>query len=624
MKTVSGSRIRSLEVMANRLRRHSLVATSEAGSGHPTSCFSCAEIMSVLFFECLHFEVNNPGNRSNDRFILSKGHAAPILWAAWAEAGAFPVDKLTTLRRFESDIEGHPTPANPWVDIATGSLGQGLSAGVGMALASKLDGIDNRTYVLLGDGEMAEGSVSEAMALARYYRLSNLTAIIDINRLGQSGATMHGHNVDAYAEKFEAAGWLVETVNGHNIEELITAFDRATTGQELPVAILARTFKGMGVSNLSNKYDKHGKALKAEDIEAALKEIGENLDLDEELAVKVPRNNGTALKRLDQFDKELETKKIRAPEYELNQMVATREAYGTGISKLGSAFNRVVALDADVKNSTHAEQFEKDHPDRFIECFIAEQNMVGMAIGLSAMGKIPFVSSFACFLSRAYDFIRMAGISRSNIKLCGSHAGVSIGEDGPSQMGLEDIAMMRAIPESQVFYPSDAVSTERVLELAARSAGIAYIRTSRGKTPVIYTNDEKFESGGSKILKQSTQDQITIIGAGVTLHEALKAYEKLKMDGISARVIDLYCVKPLDIKTLHEAARQTGRIITVEDHYPEGGIGEAVIMALANQAVKFKQLAVRGVPKSGDGNLLLKVFKIDAGSIVESAKELLG
>jgi len=623
MTSSSGTPFRSLEIMANRLRRHSLLATSEAGSGHPTSCFSCAEIMSVLFFAHLRFDVKNPASRKNDRFILSKGHAAPILWAAWAEAGAFTTEELTTLRKFNSKIEGHPTPLNPYVDVATGSLGQGLSAGAGMALASKIDGIDNHTYVLIGDGEMAEGAISEAMALARYYRLSNLTAIVDINRLGQSGVTMYGHNIDAYAERFQAEDWLVETVNGHDVEELDNALHRAHETSERPVAILARTFKGKGVSTLSDQENKHGKPLNNVDIEQALKEIGDNLELEEILELKKPRNNISAIKRLNELDEEHGKRKVAPPEYSRGEKVATRQAYGTGLTKIGTAYPRVLALDGDVKNSTYAEIFEKEHPQRFIECFIAEQNMVGMATGLSALGKIPFVSTFACFFSRAYDFIRMAGISQSNIKLCGSHAGVSIGEDGPSQMGLEDIAMMRAIPHSTVLYPSDAVSTERLVELATQKIGLCYIRTTRSKTNVIYSDNEEFHIGGSKTVKTSNKDQLTIVGAGITLHEAIKAHEILKEEGIYARVIDLYSVKPLDVDSLRRAASETGHIITVEDHYPEGGIGEAVLMALANQPCRFKQLAVNGIPKSGDGNLLLKHFEINAGSIVKTAKQLL-
>ncbi len=601
--------------MANRLRRHSLIATAEAGSGHPTSCMSCAELVSTVFFKYLRFDVPNPKNRNNDRFILSKGHAAPVLWAAWAEAGAFPVEKLTTLRRIDSNLEGHPTPRNPWIDVATGSLGQGLSMGVGMALASKLDQLGNRIFVLLGDGEAAEGSVWEAAELAGYYKLDNLIGLLDVNRLGQSQATMNGHDLSAYEQRFRAFGWETWQVDGHNVEEVVAALDEARTVKGRPAILIARTLKGKGVSFLEDTNGWHGKPAAEEDLQKALAEIGEDLELREKLEVAAPASRSVAEKT---------GQSPAPPEYSSSDQVATRQAYGSSLRKLGAANPSVVALDGDTKNSTYSEKFLQAHPERFFECFIAEQNMVGTAVGLSALGKIPFASTFACFLTRAFDQIRMAALSQANLKLCGSHAGVSIGEDGPSQMGLEDLAMMRAVNGSTVFYPSDAVSCERLVSLAAETPGIVYIRTTRPKTQVLYSNDEPFKVGGSKVVKSSGQDKATIVGAGITLHEALKAAEQLQGRGIAVRVIDLYCVKPVDEETLRAAARETGVVITVEDHYPEGGLGEAVQSALTGESCKVHKLAVTGVPRSGPSEELLHRHGISAGRIVEAATRLVG
>ena len=553
----------------------------------------------------------------NDRFILSKGHAAPILWAAWAEAGAFPVEKLSTLRNSDSDLEGHPTPRNPWVDVATGSLGQGLSAGVGMALACKMNQLDNHIFVLMGDGEAAEGAVWEAAGLASHYKLNNLVAILDVNRLGQSQATMYGHDLLNYQQRFRSLGWQTQVIDGHNIEEIIDALDRATSADTQPAAIIARTVKGKGVSFLEDKEGWHGKPVApGKDLTRALGEIGDNLKLEQPLHLSPPQGDPSRIV------KAVPQQEMPPPSYAAGEVVATRQAYGNALKKLGTCDPTVVALDGDTKNSTYSEYFLKAYPDRFVECFIAEQNMVGVAVGLGALGKIPFASTFACFMTRAYDLIRMASISQANLKLCGSHAGVSIGEDGPSQMGLEDLAMMRAIQGSAVLYPSDAVSGERLVELAAQTPGIVYIRTSRPKTAVLYPSDETFELGGSKVLRSSQNDGATIVAAGVTLHEALKSYEDLKREGLTVRIIDLYSVKPLDIPTLQKAARETGVVITVEDHYPEGGLGDAVMSALANENCRFRKLAVTGLPRSGKSAELMDMFGISARNITRAVREL--
>ncbi len=616
------SHLKTHQTIANRLRSHSLTSTSEAGSGHPSSCFSCAELISTLFFHFLRYQVEKPENPFNDRFVLSKGHAAPILWGAWAEAGAFPTDKLKTLRQIDSDLEGHPTPRNRWVETATGSLGQGLSIAVGMALAARLKNTGNRIFVLMGDGESAEGSVWEAAALASHYNLDNLIAVWDINRLGQSQATMYQHDLQVYQQRLAAFGWHTQIVDGHDVSEIVSSLEACTAVRGQPAAIIAHTLKGKGVSFMEDQDGWHGKPVPAgEQMEQALQEIGDSLELEVELRVHPPEKKGSASAR--SLPNQTAEFSVEPPDYEADQQVATRQAYGTSLAKLGAANPAVVALDGDTKNSTYSQDFLKQHPERFFECFIAEQNMVGVAAGLSASGMIPFASTFACFLTRAYDQIRMAAISQANLKLCGSHAGVSIGEDGPSQMGLEDLAMMRAIAGSTVLYPSDAVCAERLVALAAQTQGIVYIRTSRPKTPILYSEEEEFAIGGSKVVKGSGEDQATIVAAGITLHEALKAYEELLQDNLKVRIIDLYSIKPLDETTLRKAARETGTIITVEDHYPEGGLGDAVASALAGEPCKFRKLAVTGLPRSGPSAQLLDAFGINAANIVKAVKERL-
>jgi len=614
--------VEALKAKAQLLRIHSVRATTQAGSGHPTTCLSAADIVATLFFHAFRYDVPNPENRLNDRFVLSKGHAAPLLYAAWAEAGAIPVEHLMTLRRIDSELEGHPTPRFKWAEVATGSLGQGLSIAAGMALAAKMDGLPSRVYALLGDGEVAEGSVWEAVAFASFYRLDNLTAIVDVNRLGQSGPTMVQHNLETYARRFEAFGWQPIIVDGHDFGQLLDAFDRAKTVKGKPTVLLARTLKGKGVSFLEDKEGWHGRPLPKDLAEKALAELAltdEQMELARLLKVKPPANGAPELPILpDDWHT-----RIEFPRYELGQQVATREAYGDGLVAIGKVNPLVVALDGDVKNSTFSEKFLAAFPERFVECFIAEQNMVGVAVGLATQGKIPFVSSFACFLMRAYDFIRMAGIGTTNIKLCGSHAGVSIGEDGPSQMGLEDLAAMRAIPRSIVLYPCDAVSTVKLVAEMAKSRGIAYLRTTRPKTTVIYRNEEEFPVGGCKVLFQSADDVATVVAAGITVHEALKAYEVLATQGIKIRVIDLYSVKPLDEATLVRCGLETNRLlITVEDHYPEGGIGEAVASAVCKEGIRVHKLAVHDIPRSGKPEELMEMFGISANAIVQGVKRL--
>jgi len=613
-------KISVLQQIANRLRSHCLRATTAAGSGHPTSCLSAAELVATLFFYVMRYDPKRPSYPGNDRFVLSKGHAAPILYAAWAEAGLLPTERLLELRKFGSELEGHPTPRFPGAPVATGALGQGLSMAVGMALAAKyLEHAPYRTYALLGDGECAEGAVWEAAAFAAHYKLDNLLAVVDVNRLGQSQPTMYQHDTGAYARRFAACGWQTFEVNGHDLAQILDAFDAAAQVKGRPVAIIARTTKGKGVSFLEDKEGWHGKPVPAADLEKALAEIPLDANLAPTTEI-VPPEPPPRLPEVVPTPAPVEE-----PNYQLGQKVATREAYGAALTKLGTANPCVVALDADVKNSTFAELFAKAHPERFFECFIAEQNMLGVAVGLATTGKIPFISSFAAFHTRAFDFIRMAAISRANLKILGTHAGVSIGEDGASQMGLEDLAMMRAIPGAVVLYPCDAVSMERLVVKAAEHAGIVYLRATRPKTAVIYANSEKFPIGGAKLLRQSANDAATVVAAGVTVYEALTAYEELRKQGIAIRVIDAYSVKPMARETLLEAARATrNTLIVVEDHYSDGGLGDAVLSALASEAVRVIKLAVPDVPLSGKPEELIAAAGISARHIVATVRRLIG
>jgi len=612
--------IPALQNIATRLRIDSVKSTSAAGSGHPTSCCSAADLIAALFFAEMRLDPADPRNPVSDRFVLSKGHAAPILYSAWAEAGAFNRDELLQLREIGSDLEGHPTPRLPFVDVATGSLGQGICAAVGLALNARRIGSDYRTYVMLGDGESAEGSVWEAADVASFDKLDNLCGITDVNALGQSRPTMFEHDMDQFARRWRAFGWHTIVIDGHDMGAILDAYNeaRATTGQ--PTMILARTIKGKGISFVEGLNGWHGKPFKkGEEEDRALAELERQFVRQPDgvdLAKSIARPQGTAPAAVS-------PKPVAPPAYKLGDQVATREAFGSAIAKLGEADPRVVALDADVKNSTFSEKFEKALPGRFYENFIAEQIMIGASMGLAARGAIPFPSTFACFLERAADFVRMAAISNVNIKMAGSHAGVSICEDGPSQMALEDLAMCRAQPNVAVLYPADAVSTERLVTLMAYHPGPAYMRTSRPKTPVIYGNDETFAIGGLKVVRESSNDVATVIGAGVTLFEALKAYDQLKAAGTPVRVIDLYSVAPVDRDALIRAAKATGgHLVTVEDHYAAGGIGDAVAEAVAGAGFTVHRLAVREIPRSGKPEQLLDRYGISAKHIVDAVRSV--
>lgn len=603
--------MKNLAEIARLLRYYILAATTQAGSGHPTTCLSSVELMTgLLFGGFFRFDSDNPDNPNNDRLIFSKGHAAPLLYSLWTVAGKLSETELLTLRKFGSSLEGHPTKSFPYAEAATGSLGQGLSIGAGMAINGKyIDRLPYKVFVLLGDSEMAEGSVWEAIQLAAYYKLNNLIGIIDVNRLGQRGETMYGHDLEAYSKRISSFGWKTICIDGHNFDEIFKAYEEAINS-DIPAMIIAKTIKGKGISFLEDREGKHGVALTEDEFKEALKELGEIK------RITVSVNKPEMLQPLSESVTIKEVNKT----YSIGEMVATRRAYGEAVAKIFPEFPDIVVLDAEVCNSTYAEIFKKHYPDRFFECFIAEQNMVGMAVGLSLRGQIPFVSTFAAFLTRTFDHIRMAQYSDANVKFMGSHAGVSIGQDGPSQMGLEDISMMRSILNSVVLYPSDAVATEKLVREAARYQGIVYIRTTRSATPVIYSYDEEFPIGGAKVLRYSDDDWFSVIGAGITLYEALKAYVELKKQGIFIRVIDLYSVKPIAREILKKALNETKALITVEDHYPSGGIGEAVMAELGSDRVY--SLACRKVPKSGRPEELLDYEEISAKAIVGKVLEL--
>jgi transketolase len=616
LSDMTSTSIPALQNAATRLRIDSIRSTTASASGHPTTCMSAAEIVATLFFSEMRFDAKDPQNPHSDRFVLSKGHAAPILYAAWAEAGLFPREDLLKLREIDSDLEGHPTPRLSFVDVATGSLGQGICAAVGTALNARRIGSDYRTYVLLGDGEMAEGSVWEAANAGIHHGLDNLCLIIDVNGLGQSRATQFGHNTKAIAQRWQAFGWHTLEVDGHSVEALLEAYAKARKATGVPTVIVAQTLKGKGVSFIEGQDNWHGKALKADEAEKAIAE------LEQQIVAEAPEAQVRALDTQGRpAANPADYSKMPVPGYAMGDMIATREAWGTALAALGGVDPRVVALDADVKNSTYSDRFEKAFPDRFFQFFIAEQAMVGAAMGLAARGAIPFPSTFACFLTRAADFIRMAGISQLGVKFAGSHAGISIGEDGPSQMALEDLAMMRGVPDCAVLYPCDGVSTERLVVEMAQRPGMAYMRTSRPKTPVIYGPDEKFPIGGSKVLRQSEKDVATVIGAGITVVEAIKAYDALQKEGIAIRVIDLYSLQPIDSKTLIDAATATGGVvITVEDHYPAGGIGDAVSEAVAPAGFAVRRLAVREIPRSGQPGELLDRYGISSTHIIDAVR----
>lgn len=613
----SASTVASIQEKARRLSILSMMSTTAAGSGHPTSCMSAAELVAGTFFYAMKFDPKHPDAKDSDRFVLSKGHAAPLLYSALAEAGVFPDSRVMTLRQFSSELEGHPTPRIPGVDAATGSLGQGLSVGAGLAIAARLDKTPSRIYVLLGDGEMAEGQVWEAAAFAGHYKLDNVTVLADVNALGQSEPTMYQHDMETYRRKFESEGFATEVIDGHDVAAILAALDRARATKGKPQAIVARTIKGHGFGEVAGKEGWHGKPFPKDMLARAIQERGGPID--------VPPDPGKSYARTS-LPKPPDFPAPPPPDYDPAKPVATREAYGFALKRLGGVNPEVVAISGDVKNSTFSEIFGDAYKDRFYQGYIAEQNLVSAGVGLAARGKVPFLDTFACFLSRAYDNVRMAAISRSNINLCGSHCGVSIGEDGPSQMALEDLAMFRAVHGSAVFYPSDAMSAERLTETMARRAGINYLRTSRPKTPILYSKDEQFPVPGFKVPRHSASDKVTVIGAGITVHEALKAADQLKSQGTAIRVIDLYCVKPIDGKALaSEIAATGGKLITVEDHWAEGGIGEAVLSALAQAGAapsKYRMLAVRDMPHSGKPEELVDAFGISARHIVEAVRAL--
>ncbi len=602
---------KELRELANLMRRDVLKMTTAAGSGHPSSCLSCAEIVSALFFRVMKYDISNPDNPDNDEFILSKGHAAPILYSALAHAGCIKHD-LMKLRKLSSPLEGHPVPKSlKWVKAATGSLGQGPAIGVGMALAGRLQGRKYMTYVLTGDSEMAEGSVYESLQLASHYNLNNLCLVIDANRLGQRGETMIGRDMEKLKKGIESFGWQAVVVNGHGVKELVSALLNAgKLGR--PTAIIARTLKGKGVSFVEDKDGWHGKVLTKAELEKALREIPDNkisrIKIEKPEKLEIEKNKSA---------------KFKFNSYELGGMVSTRTAYGKSLANLAKTNSKIIAVDAEVSNSTKSEEVKFVRPGQFIETFIAEQNLVGICLGLSKKGFNVFGSTFAAFLSRAHDQIRMSALSNGNFTLVGSHAGVSIGEDGASQMGLEDIAMFRTLPNSIIFYPSDGVSTEKLTYLASKLKGIKYLRTTRNKTPVIYSEKDKFELGDFKILKESKKDKVVLVGAGVTLHECLKASELLGKNKIKTAVVDLYCVKPFNSKKFANFVKKHGgKIVVAEDHYTEGGIGEMLAEELKNTGLKIKHLAVKEIPHSGKSEELLKKYKIDAGAIAGTAKRL--
>ena len=600
--------------LGQQLRVDSIRSVAVTKSGHPTSSMSAADLMAVLMAKYLHYDFDSPDDPRNDHLVFSKGHASPLLYSMYKAAGAVTDEELLTFRKFGSRLQGHPTPEIPWVDVATGSLGQGLPFCVGIALAGKkLDQLPYRVWALCGDSEMAEGSMWEAFEHAVYYKLDNLTAIIDVNRLGQRGETMHGWDLDSYADRARAFGWLAIEIDGHDVEAVDKAYAEAISTEGVPTVIVAKTIKGKGVKAVENQPGWHGKAL--DDPEQAIEELGGERNIKVEVAK--PDFEGEP--------HSFEERSLELPSWGLGEEVATRLAYGEALVAVGAANGKVVALDGEVSNSTYAELFAKADPERYFEMFIAEQQLVAAAVGLQVREWVPFASTFAAFFSRAYDFVRMAAISQANIRLCGSHAGVSIGEDGPSQMALEDLAMMRAVHGSTVLYPCDANQTAKLVAEMADREGIVFLRTTRAATPVVYAADEEFPIGGARVLREG--DDIAIVGAGITLHESLKAAGQLESEGISARVIDLYSVKPVDGETLRAAAEATGgRVLTVEDHWSEGGIGDAVLEALSDgeTPARVVRLAVRDMPGSGKPAELLAAAGIDADHIVEAARALVG
>ena len=613
-ETIATTDLEFARQLGQQLRVDSIRCSTAAGSGHPTSSMSAADLIAVLIARYLQYDWSRPKDPNNDHLIYSKGHASPLCYAMFKAAGAITDQELMTFRKFGSRLQGHPTPVIPWVDVATGSLGQGLPIGVGVALAGQyLDKLPFHVWVLCGDSELAEGSIWEAVDKAGHYQLSNLTAIWDINRLGQRGETEFGWNLDAYRRRVEAFGCYPIVIDGHDMTQIDRAFGEALSNTGKPTVIIARTIKGKGFSEIENKDGWHGRALPPDMAERAIKELGgiRNLKVKTQKPERSP-----ALKRPTPVE-------LVLPTYKKEDRVATRKAYGDALLAL-AAIPEVVAMDGEVSNSTHADEFAKAHPERYFEIWIAEQQLVATAVGMSVRGYIPFASTFAAFFSRAYDFIRMAGISQANIRLVGSHAGVEIGQDGPSQMALEDLAAMRAIHSSTVLYPCDPNQAAKLTRIMADTPGIVFMRTTRGAYPTIYGPSESFKVGGSKVVRQSPKDKVALIGAGVTLHNCLAAADALAAKKIPVRVIDLYSVKPVDVKTLREAARVTkGRLVVVEDHYPQGGLGAAVLEALADDPpVRLAHLAVKALPESGKPEELMNAAGISARHIVAAATKL--
>jgi transketolase len=605
-----------LRDLGQQFRVDAVRAAAAAGSGHPTSAMSAADLMAVLLAQHLRYDFSAPDSPGNDHLIFSKGHASPLLYAMYKAAGAIDDHELLSFRKLGSRLEGHPTPRLPWVDVATGSLGFGLPVGVGLALAGRRpEPLPYRVWVLCGDSELAEGSMWEAFEHAGYEHLDNLTAIVDVNRLGQRGETRHGWNIEAYARRIGAFGWHTVEVDGHDVAAVERAYANALSTKAKPTAILARTVKGKGVAATADAEDAHGKPLP--DPDQAIAELGGAANIQVPVHPPEPASARRPTQAGNGHRPDL-------PRYERGENVATRTAFGEALAAVGGARGDLVVLDGEVSNSTGTGVFAKKYPDRFFECYIAEQQLVAAAVGMQARGLVPFAVTFAAFFGRAYDFVRMAAISRANLKLVGSHSGVSIGEDGPSQMGLEDLAMFRAVHGSVVLCPCDANQTAALVAEMAAAHGIGYLRTTRGATPVIYPPDEKFPIGGSKVLRSSEADRVTIIAAGVTVPEALGAADALAADGISARVIDLYSVKPADTQTLRAAAEATENFVTVEDHWPEGGLGDAVLAAFGNgfQPPRVIKLAAHTMPGSATPAEQLHVAGIDAKAIEAAVRAL--
>lgn len=615
------SLIKELKHRAARIRWLSIKTTTEAGSGHPTSCCSCAEILAALFFRVMRYDPKNPASHANDRLVMSKGHAAPALYAAWCEAGYLEEKELFTLRKMGSRIEGHPMPSLPFVDVATGSLGQGLSVGLGIAIQQKKV-VKNgaRTFVLMGDGEVAEGSVWEAFALADNLKTDNLIGIIDINRLGQSRETMHGHDMRTYARKVEAFGWEAIVVdNGHDIEQVMQAFDRALNVSGKPVCILAKTHKGGGLSQIADKDNWHGKPIPVgKELDQAIEDASRDI-------MKTPPV--PVIARPAEIKGNIVSGPLSAniepPPYKIGEKAATRQAVGPALVNLGKADERIWAIDGDTQNSTYSQKFGEKYPERFVECFIAEQNMAGVAAGLAARGLIPFATTFGAFLARAFDQIRMAALSGLKVKFIGTHAGISIGEDGPSQMALEDLASFATLPNGAVFYPSDAVSAYNCIVNLARHEGPGYVRLSRPNSEVLYDTNEKFPIGGLKVIRKSDAPVLTVVSAGVIIHEILKALKNLP-GAEKIQVVDLYSLKPFPAEELGKLVKASaGKVAVFEEHAPEGGVGATVARHLAGQITKFTHVAVTSVPRSGTPEELLESFGLSAGKIAETLKNLI-